>query len=163
MEQNEKRKGSELAKFVANKRKQLCLSQDELAQKVGCRRATISDFESEKVIPRLDTIEKILEVLGLNKFTEVITYSSQWDESKIVAKILKEKNLDPMKMTKREMYELTGFDNILLLKEIEEKSYEKFIKLSNIDERDTFNMFQTLVNFQLTLLKKLDNNTQEEK
>ena len=47
-------------------RKQQGLTQTDLAQKVGVRQATISDFENGKYNLRSDLLEKILIVLNLD-------------------------------------------------------------------------------------------------
>lgn len=41
------------------------LTQQELAEKAGVRKATISEIENGKLDPRLSTLEKISDVLGL--------------------------------------------------------------------------------------------------
>ena len=42
-------------------------SQEELAQKIGKTRAAISQYESNKTVPRMGSIEKMCEVFGVKK------------------------------------------------------------------------------------------------
>lgn len=50
---------------IIARRKELGISQLELAERVGCRPATLSDFEREKKEMRSGLIEKILATLQL--------------------------------------------------------------------------------------------------
>lgn len=47
------------------RRKQMGLTQRDLADKTGLKQAAIARLEREAVIPRLDTLEKIAKALGL--------------------------------------------------------------------------------------------------
>lgn len=51
---------------IIHYRKEQSLTQTDLAQKVGVRQATISDFENGKYNLRSDLLEKILIVLNLD-------------------------------------------------------------------------------------------------
>ena len=51
---------------IIHYRKEQGLTQTDLAQKVGVRQATISDFENGKYNLRSDLLEKILIVLNLD-------------------------------------------------------------------------------------------------
>ena len=73
-----------LAVFVANRRKQLKLSQAAVGKLVGLKQQTISDFEKNPEGTKLDTLFRILSavkldasVLGKNDHTQ---FSSEWNE-----------------------------------------------------------------------------------
>lgn len=60
----------ELKKVMKQRRDTLCLSQQDLAEIAGISLATVKDIERGKGNPSLATINKILDVLGME-----ITYS----------------------------------------------------------------------------------------
>lgn len=55
-----------LAMMVTNQRKQLKLSQAEIAKRIGLRQQTISDFENNPANTRLDTLFRILSAVNLD-------------------------------------------------------------------------------------------------
>ncbi len=55
----------QIASAIIERRTQLGWSQAELAQRAGLKQPAIARIEQNGVIPRLDTLEKILKALGL--------------------------------------------------------------------------------------------------
>ncbi|HAT1825490.1 helix-turn-helix domain-containing protein [Legionella pneumophila] len=56
----------DLALYLNNKRKQLKMSQSEVADLVGLKQDTISKFENSPDNSRIDTLFRILSALNLN-------------------------------------------------------------------------------------------------
>jgi transcriptional regulator with XRE-family HTH domain len=54
------------AKAVRDRRKELGLSQDDVAERAGCERQSINRFENVKFSPSLDSVWKIAEALELS-------------------------------------------------------------------------------------------------
>jgi|ADurb_Oil_03_Slu_FD_contig_31_3297660_length_859_multi_4_in_0_out_0_1 transcriptional regulator with XRE-family HTH domain len=50
---------------VIERRKELCLTQRDLAKKTGLTQSAIGRFESLGAVPRIDTLWKITNILGL--------------------------------------------------------------------------------------------------
>jgi len=59
------RSALDLAAAVRGRRKDLAISQAELAQRAGVARKTISELESGKTRPELDLVLRVLEQLDL--------------------------------------------------------------------------------------------------
>lgn len=55
----------ELSNTIRNRRTQLKISQADLAEMAGVSLATVKDIERGKGNPSIQTLEKLLEVLGL--------------------------------------------------------------------------------------------------
>jgi transcriptional regulator with XRE-family HTH domain len=55
----------EIVAQLIQRRIDLKLTQSDLAQKTGLKQAAIARLESEKAVPRLDTIEKVAKALNL--------------------------------------------------------------------------------------------------
>lgn len=53
-----------ISAYVKDKREQLGLSQTELAQKLGTTQATVSRYETGKLYPSGQVIQKLVEILG---------------------------------------------------------------------------------------------------
>ena len=130
-----------LREFIVKIRKEKNITQSELAEKVGIRVATISDYETGKSSVNADTIERIFKVLDI-RIEPDLNREKQFDDAKSVAKILFEKDiLSAEKLTQKELYDLTQVESILAL--------NKNAK----DERDTYEFFKTLVRFHIVFLK----------
>lgn len=61
----------ELAETMKSRRKTLGISQQDLAEMSGVSLATIKDIERGKGNPSLDTVQKILDILGMEIKYEV--------------------------------------------------------------------------------------------
>lgn len=55
-----------IGKLIREVRKQKCLTQQDLAGRLGVNRVVISDYETGKQNLTLDTIDKVAEALGIN-------------------------------------------------------------------------------------------------
>lgn len=53
-------------KLIISERKRQGLTQSDLAEKIGVRQATISEYESEKSEMKSETLSKIIESLGID-------------------------------------------------------------------------------------------------
>lgn len=60
------RSAKDLALYLNDKRKQLKMSQSEVADLVGLKQDTISKFENSPDNSRIDTLFRILSALNLN-------------------------------------------------------------------------------------------------
>lgn len=58
-------KDLEIVAQLIHRRQELNLTQSDLANKAGLKQAAIARLESGKVIPRLDTLDKITKALDL--------------------------------------------------------------------------------------------------
>lgn len=56
---------AELVKQIINRRAELGLTQRQLAEKSGVKQSAIARLESQAVVPRIDTLYKLLRPLGL--------------------------------------------------------------------------------------------------
>lgn len=54
-----------IVKALVQKRKEQGITQKSLAKRLGIAQATLSEFENEKTVPRLDTLERFASELGL--------------------------------------------------------------------------------------------------
>lgn len=61
----------ELAETMKSRRKTLGISQQDLAEMSGVSLATIKDIERGKGNPSLETVQKILDILGMEIKYEV--------------------------------------------------------------------------------------------
>ena len=144
-----------LRELIIKTRKAKRLSQASLAEKAGIRTATLCDFENENSSMTSDNIEKILEVLNIRIPPTHAFREQLWVDSKSVAGILKEKGVNPVGLSREEMYRLTECEVLLLLKEVGDNIYEEYVAKKIVDEEDTYNYFNTLVGFHTAVLKKV--------
>jgi transcriptional regulator with XRE-family HTH domain len=135
-----------IRELVATKRKEKGISQSELAEKVGVRTATISDYETGKFGISADTLEKVFKVLDI-RIQQDLQKLTQWKEAKTVAAILFEKRIDVDRLSKKEMFELTGMESIMRL-------LEPGDEITNVNEHNTYGYFHTIVKFHTAILKK---------
>lgn len=56
---------AELVAQIINRRAELGLTQRQLAEKSGVKQSAIARLESQAVVPRIDTLYKLLRPLGL--------------------------------------------------------------------------------------------------
>lgn len=141
---------------ITNERKKQGYTQKSLAEKIGVRRATISDFEKGKSALRSDILEKILIALKINIMTTIEEKKMQLELSGKIAKelIAKEvKDIEPL--TKETIHMMTREkcgDYILSLPVLSEKDFEKAEKKDA--EHKSWNMFFTLLKFDFTFYSK---------
>jgi ribosome-binding protein aMBF1 (putative translation factor) len=57
--------GSELHRGIATARRRLGWTQSELARRIGTTQSAIAELESGRVLPRLRTLHRLAEVLGV--------------------------------------------------------------------------------------------------
>jgi Predicted transcriptional regulator with C-terminal CBS domains len=139
-----------IREIVIDKRKKVNMTQVELAEKASITQAQISNFESGKATLGSDKLDKIFDVLRLKSSQ---TKEEQWTLSGDCALIIKEKKLDITNMSKEELAHVSGNNEILLLQNIPDDLYEKYVASKIIDEHNTFNYFMSLVKFRLACLK----------
>lgn len=127
-----------LIKELIKRRKELKISQEELAEKIGVRRSTISDFENEKSSLGFRKTELLFKALGLGLCKDSEIYKIEmWDMAMCVACQLRDKTEEEIKkMNCGEMYELTREKFLLDMKVKENTKKESF-----------YNLFRTMVCF----------------
>ena len=70
----------QFAKEISQKRKQLKISQRELAERCGLPQSTVGRIEAGIVTPSLPTLEKIANELGLQIGLSPQSQSDRWEE-----------------------------------------------------------------------------------
>ncbi len=139
-----------LREMVIEKRKRNNLTQVELAERAGLTQAQISNFESGKSTLGSDKLDKIFDILRMKSSQ---TKERQWDLAGECATLIKEKGLDVSNISKEELSQLCGDEEILLLQNISDSLYDKYVMSNIVDEHNTFNYFMSLVRFRLACLK----------
>jgi y4mF family transcriptional regulator len=61
----------EIGYFIQNRRKKLSLKQEDLAEMTGLSSKSIYLVENGKANPSLTTLQKLLDVLGLDLFIDI--------------------------------------------------------------------------------------------
>lgn len=78
-----------LIEKIVNKRKELNISQRVLAYKCGIPQSTLARIETERTVPMIDTLNKIVEALDMEikieEKPEVIPELSRWNELQFCA------------------------------------------------------------------------------
>lgn len=139
-----------IRELIIQKRNESNMTQKELSEKTGIPQSRISDFESGKRNMNSDNIDKMLAALEVS-FNQ--NKSQMWDLAKTCAKILKNKGVaSVMNLTKEEVSTLTGKDEILIMKEYDEKLYDE-LSAKMIANEQAYNYMQTLIEFHLALIK----------
>lgn len=126
---------------IRKKRKEANLTQDELAQRIGINRATLSKYETGQIDPPISQINKIAEALGITQI-ELITgnpiqstpESNFVDEDELDLFVEKHKRLIPM--LKEIGIDIHNFERLGLSACWED--YIVDIKLSDLERIDTF-------------------------
>jgi Helix-turn-helix. len=140
-----------LRETVILRRKEVNMTQLELAEKTGLTQSQLSNFEAGKTSLSSDNLDKVFSVLNI-KFSQ--NAEKLWDLSQLCAKKLKEKGVKDISLiTREEMAELSGNEDILLLQVISESLYDKYAACKLINEQNTYNYFISLVKFQFACLK----------
>lgn len=140
-----------LREIVVSRRKEAGLTQAELAEKSGLTQAQLSNFESGKSTLNSDSLDKLFAVLRM-QYSQ--TAEEQWNLAKLCAARLKERGIkDVYLITREEMAEIAGNEEILLLQVVPKKLYDMYIDSRIVSEQNTYNYFQALVGFHLACLK----------
>lgn len=142
-----------IREVIIEKRAEVGMTQRELSEKTGITQARISDFESGKRTMTSDNIDKIFNVLDIHF---VRSKEQMWDLAKECANILKQKGksvADTKKLTKDELADLTGKEEILYLDEYSEGFYDENSARGIINELTAYNYVIALVAFHRALLK----------
>ncbi|PXV66856.1 helix-turn-helix protein [Dysgonomonas alginatilytica] len=157
----------ELHTILRERREELGMTQKQLAEKIGVREATISDFETGKSTVNSNIIKNILGVLlvSISKTPSELeqTNKALWDESINTAKVLADKGYDKKtveKMSYEEMCSITGLPFVNNLDTIiTNEYYDNYIErigTATVDISLKFSYFKTVVLFNLVsyLVKK---------
>lgn len=140
-----------LREIVISRRKKAKMSQTELAEKTGLTQSQISEFESEKRSLGSDSLDKIFKVLKM-KYAQ--NSDAQWELAGLCATEIKRRGIKELGLiTKEEMSEIGGNDEILLLQVINDKLYEQYVRAGILNESNTYNYFLALVRFRFACLK----------
>lgn len=140
-----------LKEIVVSRRKKAGLTQAQLAEKSGLTQAQLSNFESGKSTLNSDSLDKLFAVLRM-QYSQ--TAEEQWNLATLCAARMKERGIkDANLVTREEMAEIAGNEEILLLQVVPQKLYDMYIDSRIVSEENTYNYFQTLVGLRLACLK----------
>lgn len=135
-----------LREQIIKARKEQGYTQGSLAEKIGVRQATISEFESGKRSLGSDILEKIITTLDLNIMTTIEEKKMQLELSaKIAAKLISSGLKGIETLTQEDVWKMSGEDYILKLENLSDEDYKKAEK-KDLDYK-TWNMFFTLLKF----------------
>ncbi len=145
-----------LREQIIQERKRQGMTQSDLAEKIGTRQATISDFEKGKSNLRFDILEKIIETLNINIMDTIERRKYQLQKSKELAKVLIEKGVEDIdNISKNKLIELTNDSYISMLPFAEDKEYQTPQEREN--DENTFEYFMILLKFDFVYLKHKQN------
>ncbi len=145
-----------LREQIIQERKMQGMTQSDLAEKVGIRQATISDFEKGKSNLRFDILEKIINTLSINIMDTIERRKYQLQKSEELAKILIEKGVEDIdNISKNKLIELTNDSYISMLPFAEDKEYQTPQERKN--DENTFEYFMILLKFDFVYLKHKQN------
>lgn len=140
-----------LREVVISRRKKAGMTQAQLAEKSGLTQAQLSNFESGKATLNSDSLDKLFAVLRM-QYSQ--TAEEQWNLAELCAVRLKERGIkDANLITREEMAEIAGNEEILLLQVVPQKLYDMYIDSRIVSEHNTYNYFQALVGLRLACLK----------
>lgn len=138
-----------IRELIIQKRTEVGMTQKELSQKTGITQGRISEFESGNRTMTSDNIDKIFAALGIH-FKQ--NKEQQWDFAKECARILRSKDIQSIdNLTKEEVATLTGKNEILAMKEYNEKLYDE-LDMKGIADNNAYNYIRVLIKFHLALL-----------
>lgn len=140
-----------LREVVISRRKKAGMTQAQLAEKSGLTQAQLSNFESGKATLNSDSLDKLFAALRM-QYSQ--TAEEQWNLAELCAAKLKERGIkDANLITREEMAEIAGNEEILLLQVVPQKLYDMYIDSHIVNEHNTYNYFKTLVRLRLACLK----------
>ena len=90
-------------------RKRKGLSQEELANKIGVKRAVVSKYETGKISPRIEIIQKISRVLGV-PVHELVGDTMYIDTVENISALLSSGKATPKKVLEHNFYGIGGAD-----------------------------------------------------
>lgn len=76
--------------LMKNRRKELGMTQQDLADKCGLSRVSISNYESGKAEPTMDNIELLSKVLRVEKFELLTAEPIEFEDSEVIKNEMKE-------------------------------------------------------------------------
>lgn len=140
-----------LREMVTSRRKEVKMTQTDLASRSGLTQSQLSDFESGKSDLTSSSLDKIFKVIKL-KYTQ--NAEEQWDIAGKCAEEIKRRGISSLEnISKEEMAEIAGNEEILLLQVVNESLFEKYAASGIIDEKNTYNYFLTVVRFRYACLR----------
>lgn len=90
-------------------RKRKGLSQEELVNKIGVKRAVVSKYETGKISPRIEIIQKISRVLGV-PVHELVGDTMYIDTVENISALLSSGKATPKKVLEHNFYGIGGAD-----------------------------------------------------
>lgn len=145
-----------LRQQIVKVRKEQGFTQGILAEKIGVRQATISEFESGKRSLGSDILEKIINILNIDIMNIIEEKNMQLKLSDEIAKELLSKGVENIdSLTKETIHMMTKEkfgDYILSLNRVSEEEYKKLEKQDK--DFKTWNMFFVLLKFDFEYNRK---------
>lgn len=155
----------DIRRTIISARKEAGISQTELANSIGVRVATISDFECGKSEIRTDTLNKIINALSLRISTfykNVFPSLQDMREDAVDTARLLLSHFDSYvslkSITQDEMFDLTQKEHILSLHNMSDKTFEYTHKNGGIDYCGWYQYYRQLVTVEFTVLKSEQQN-----
>ena len=133
-----------ISEIVASQRRRLGLKQYELAEKTGIAPSQISIFERGSAGMVSTNLEKVLEALDLSIVND--RRNVQRKLARTCAKVMLDQKIKVLRFVSREeLAERVGNDEILLLPVVSDELYRRYCRSQLVDETNTWNYFVTLV------------------
>ena len=130
--------------IVAAQRRRLGLKQYQLAERTQIAPSQISIFERGSSGMVTTNLERVLEALGLH-----IVYDRQGVQQRVArrsAHLLLQRGIEePRSITREELAQLVGNDDLLLMPVVSDELYRKYTRSEIVDETNTWNYFIKLV------------------
>ena len=138
-----------IQELITQKRTEVGMTQKELSEKTGITQTQIFDFESGKRTMISDNIDKIFNALEIH-FKQ--NKKEQWNFAKECARILMSKDINSINnLTKEEVATLTGKNELLVMKEYNDKLYDE-LNMKGIANKNAYNYMKVIIKFHLSLL-----------
>lgn len=122
------------------------MTQTKLAEAIDTSQSQVALFLKGKSSLNKDSLEKCFILLGIN----VDIYKYRFDLAKEIADLFKQEGYsveDVIRMSKSTMAEKCNNNEILLLRDVDEKRFEKMVRSKIVDHEETFPYFKSLVIF----------------